>query len=71
MIADIHARYYGTELDDRSLTPGDHPRFGATALRRLAQPRRGAVTASGKFAVRHPSSEIAEDWWARGDLAPF
>ena len=30
VIADIHARYYGTELDDRSLTPGDHPRFGPT-----------------------------------------
>jgi uncharacterized protein YbjT (DUF2867 family) len=30
VIADIHARYYGTELDDRSLTPGDHPRLGAT-----------------------------------------
>jgi uncharacterized protein YbjT (DUF2867 family) len=32
VIADIHARYYGTELDDRSLTPGDHPRFGATTF---------------------------------------
>jgi uncharacterized protein YbjT (DUF2867 family) len=29
VIADVHARYYGTELDDRSLTPGDHPRLGA------------------------------------------
>ena len=28
--ADVHARYFGTELDDRSLTPGDHPRLGAT-----------------------------------------
>ena len=30
VMADIHARYFGTELDDRSLTPGDHPRLGAT-----------------------------------------
>jgi uncharacterized protein YbjT (DUF2867 family) len=30
VIADIHARYFGTELDDRSLTPGEHPRFGPT-----------------------------------------
>jgi hypothetical protein len=30
VIADVHARYYGAELDDRSLTPGDHPRLGAT-----------------------------------------
>ena len=29
VIADVHARYYGTELNDRSLTPGDHPRVGA------------------------------------------
>ena len=29
VIADVHARYYGTELDDRSLTPGDHPRLGS------------------------------------------
>jgi uncharacterized protein YbjT (DUF2867 family) len=27
---DIHARYFGTELDDRSLTPGDHPRIAPT-----------------------------------------
>jgi uncharacterized protein YbjT (DUF2867 family) len=30
VIADAHARYFGAELDDRSLTPGDHPRFGPT-----------------------------------------
>ena len=29
VIADIHARYYGTELDDQSLTPGARPRLGA------------------------------------------
>jgi uncharacterized protein YbjT (DUF2867 family) len=29
VIADVHARYYGTELNDRSLTPGDHPRLGS------------------------------------------
>jgi uncharacterized protein YbjT (DUF2867 family) len=32
VVADIHARYYGAELDDRSLTPGDHPRFGPTSF---------------------------------------
>jgi hypothetical protein len=30
VVADVHARYFGTELDDRSLTPGDHPRLGPT-----------------------------------------
>lgn len=29
VVADIHARYFGAELDDRSLTPGDRPRLGA------------------------------------------
>jgi uncharacterized protein YbjT (DUF2867 family) len=26
--ADIHARYFGAELDDQSLTPGNNPRLG-------------------------------------------
>jgi uncharacterized protein YbjT (DUF2867 family) len=30
VIADIHARYFGILLDDRSLTPGDNPRIGPT-----------------------------------------
>jgi uncharacterized protein YbjT (DUF2867 family) len=29
VIADVHARYYDAELNDRSLTPGDHPRLGS------------------------------------------
>ena len=29
VVADPHARYFGTELDDRSLTPGDNPRLGS------------------------------------------
>ena len=28
VIADVHARYFGTELNDQSLTPGEHPRLG-------------------------------------------
>jgi uncharacterized protein YbjT (DUF2867 family) len=32
VVADIHARYFGTELDDRSLTPGAEPRVGPTAF---------------------------------------
>ena len=27
--ADIHARYFGAELDDQSLTPGNNPRLGS------------------------------------------
>lgn len=30
VITDIHARYYGTELNERSLMPGDNPRIGPT-----------------------------------------
>ncbi len=30
VVADVHARYFGAELDDRSLTPGDRPRVGGT-----------------------------------------
>lgn len=28
VIADVHARYFGTELDDKSLTPGERPFLG-------------------------------------------
>jgi uncharacterized protein YbjT (DUF2867 family) len=30
VVADVHARYFGTELNDRSLTPGANPRIGST-----------------------------------------
>ncbi len=29
VITDVHARYYGLELNDQSLTPVDHPRIGS------------------------------------------
>jgi uncharacterized protein YbjT (DUF2867 family) len=29
VVADARARYFGAELNDKSLTPGDHPRLGA------------------------------------------
>lgn len=29
VIADVHARYFGTEIDDKSLTPGNGPRLGS------------------------------------------
>jgi hypothetical protein len=41
VVADVHARYYGAELNDRSLTPGDKPLVGQTRfddwLRRSTQ----------------------------------
>ena len=30
VITDVHARYFGTELNDQSLTPGANPRLGPT-----------------------------------------
>jgi uncharacterized protein YbjT (DUF2867 family) len=30
VIADVHARYFGSELNDRSLVAGDNPRIGST-----------------------------------------
>jgi uncharacterized protein YbjT (DUF2867 family) len=30
VVADVHARYFGAELNDQSLTPGDGARIGAT-----------------------------------------
>jgi len=30
VISDVHARYYGAELSDLTLTPSDHPRFAPT-----------------------------------------
>jgi uncharacterized protein YbjT (DUF2867 family) len=32
VVTDIHARYFGTELNDKSLTPGDNPHIGATSF---------------------------------------
>jgi len=32
IVADVHARYFGAELDDSSLMPGDHPRFASTSF---------------------------------------
>ena len=37
VIADVHARYFGAELNDQSLTPGENPRIGSTRFERLAQ----------------------------------
>jgi uncharacterized protein YbjT (DUF2867 family) len=33
VVADVHARYFGAELNDRSLTPGDNPRLGTIGFR--------------------------------------
>lgn len=30
VIADVHARYFGIDVNDQSLTPGDKPRIGTT-----------------------------------------
>jgi hypothetical protein len=30
VVTDVHARYFGTELNDDSLTPGNNPRIAPT-----------------------------------------
>jgi uncharacterized protein YbjT (DUF2867 family) len=32
VVTDVHARYFGIELNDQSLTPGDNPRIGPTSF---------------------------------------
>ena len=32
VVTDVHARYFGTELNDRSLTPGDNPHIGSVSF---------------------------------------
>jgi uncharacterized protein YbjT (DUF2867 family) len=48
VVADAHARYFGAELNDKSLTPGDSPRVGRTRfadwLNRMVQ---GGATLRG------------------------
>ena len=34
---DVHPLYFGMKINDQSLTPGDNPRIGPDAIRRLAQ----------------------------------
>jgi uncharacterized protein YbjT (DUF2867 family) len=47
VVDDVHARYFGGELDDRSLTPGDKPFVGSTRfddwLRRSTEERAPAT----------------------------
>jgi uncharacterized protein YbjT (DUF2867 family) len=41
VVTDIHARYFGTELNDKSLTPGDNPHIGSISFETwLAQAQR-------------------------------
>ena len=32
VVTDVHARYFGAELNDKSLTPGDNPNIGSTSF---------------------------------------
>lgn len=32
VVADVHARYFGAELNDKSLTPGDNPHIGSISF---------------------------------------
>jgi uncharacterized protein YbjT (DUF2867 family) len=32
VVADVHARYFGMELNDKTITPGEHPQIGSTTF---------------------------------------
>jgi hypothetical protein len=32
VVADVHARYFGSELEDDTLVPGKNPRLGAVGV---------------------------------------
>ena len=59
---DVHARYFGVELDDQSLTPGDNPRIGATPST-TALPFRYAQTKEigNLLALGHSQQETTHD----------
>ncbi len=42
VVTDVHARYFGAELNDKSLTPGDNPNIGSTSFETLARSGRSA-----------------------------
>ncbi len=68
VIADIQARYYGAVLNDQTLTPGEHPRFGPTRFEDWFR-RRSASPAAGRpqpgavvgFAELRRSQAVAQD----------
>jgi len=48
VVPDIHARYFGAELDGRSLTPGDDPRIGPTRFEDWLSRSSAQLRASGQ-----------------------
>ena len=58
VIADTHAGYFGAALNDRSLTPGDNPRIGATRfedwLSQSLASDKSATVAGGRSALPWP-----------------
>jgi uncharacterized protein YbjT (DUF2867 family) len=53
VVADVHARYFGAELNDQSLTPGDNPRIAPTRFERWLShfKRDGSVRHSARSAT--------------------
>jgi uncharacterized protein YbjT (DUF2867 family) len=44
VITDTHAGYFGTPVNDQSLTPGDKPRIGPTRFEDWLRPRQGVAS---------------------------
>ena len=64
MVTDVHARYFGAELNDQSLTPGENPRIGPTRFEDwLASPSARLKSARARnpewpVASRRPDLEV-------------
>jgi uncharacterized protein YbjT (DUF2867 family)/nitrite reductase/ring-hydroxylating ferredoxin subunit len=87
VIADSHARYFGTELNERSLVPGDEAALGEIRfddwLSRAAhpiadqslQPANGAAVTSERAPLKENEFRISEvppgSVWLIGDVAVF
>jgi uncharacterized protein YbjT (DUF2867 family)/nitrite reductase/ring-hydroxylating ferredoxin subunit len=75
VIADAHARYFGTELKERSLLPGDEAELGGTLfddwLGRTAHPIPNAnVQPAAAAGVRTGRSQLKENEFRVGEVPP-
>src|SRR6185295_13212530 len=74
VIADAHARYFGTELNERSLLPGDEAELGEIRfddwLRRTASPIPNANVQPAAAGVRTGRSPLKDNEFRIGEVPP-
>jgi uncharacterized protein YbjT (DUF2867 family)/nitrite reductase/ring-hydroxylating ferredoxin subunit len=74
VIADAHARYFGAELNERSLLPGDEAELGEILfddwLARIAPPIPNATVQPATAGVRTGRSPLKENEFRLGEVPP-